>query len=261
MARLDTLEQRWSALVPHVVRYGKVGTGRPLVILFHGCGGLRDHLPRYAQVAAARGAEAVVVDSYAARGWSRAFGLTFVCTGAVLKGRERAGDVLAAAWGLLAEGDPDRPLILAGWSHGSWSIMDLMTMPLTTPGEGGLANPSPAPLRNLTGAFLAYPYGGVGALSRVKPWVRTPELVAISPRRDHVTNPRDARRLYEKPRASGCNIETWEPACTHSFDEPTSVFPMRHDEALTLESLERFDGFIGRVGRAPAALAPAADTL
>jgi len=240
------MAQRWEALKPHVVRLGVAGGG-PLVILFHGCGGLRDHLPRYAVVAAARGAEVVIVDSYAARGWSRTFGLAFVCTGLVLKGKERAGDILASAWGLLAEGEPDRPLVLAGWSHGSWSIMDLMTMPLTAPGEAGLVDPDPAPLDNLKGAFLAYPYGGVGALSRVRPWVRATDLLAISPQRDHVTNLHDARRLYDRPRAAGCNVEAWEPAASHSFDEPASVFPMRHEEALTLESLARFDVFLDRV--------------
>ncbi len=248
-------------LRPHATRFGQGAPGRPLAILFHGCGGVRDHLARYAGVAKDRGVEAVVIDSYAARGWRRAYGLAFVCTGLALQGRERAGDVLAAAWGLLGEGEPERPLVLAGWSHGSWSIMDLMTMPLTAPGEAGLADPDPAPLRNLRGAFLAYPYGGVGALSRVRPWVRATDLSVISPKHDHVTCLRDARRLNGAPQAAGCRIETWEPDATHSFDEPTCVFPMRHDEALTLESLARFDAFLARAAASDPGLAPRGDRL
>src|SRR5690606_41285232 len=63
---------------------------RPTVLLFHGCGGLRAHLPRYAEAAKATGWRAVIVDSYAPRGWSRAFTLTAVCTGLALRGYERA---------------------------------------------------------------------------------------------------------------------------------------------------------------------------
>lgn len=235
----DSLARRWAALRPYATYYGRPGQG-PLVILFHGCGGVRDHMPVYAQAAVAVGGEAVVIDSYAARGWSHAFGLAFVCTGLMLHGRERAGDVLAAAWGLLKDGPADRPLILAGWSHGAWSIMDLMTMPLTGWGEAGIADPSPAPLANLKAMFLAYPYGGVGALSRVRPWLHGAPIVAVAPRRDHVTSLSDARRLYERPGDLGHQIDLWEPDATHSYDEPAGVFPMRFDEALRDESVTRF---------------------
>ena len=81
--------------------------------------------------------------------------------------------MLAAAWGAAAELDCDPArLVLAGWSHGAWAIMDLATMPLERPGEAGLADPSPEPLAGLQGLFLGYPYGGVTALSRTRPWVR-----------------------------------------------------------------------------------------
>jgi len=243
MTSQDTLAQRWAALEPSLIRYGAPGQG-PLVVLFHGCGGVRDHLERYALAAAEAGCEAVVVDSFAARGWSHVFGLAFVCTGLMFQGRERAGDVLAAAWGLTDQGRSDRPLILAGWSHGGWAIMDLMTMPLVEPGDAGLADPSPDALRNLKGLFLAYPYGGVGALSRVRPWLRGAAIAAIAPQFDHVTNLGDARRLYAAPREKGCPVDLWEHAGTHSFDEFTGVFPMRFDEPLTRESLDRFAAFL-----------------
>jgi len=240
------MQQRWRRLEPHAVRFGGRGAG-PLVILFHGCGGVQGHLALYAERVARAGGEAVVVDSYAPRGWARAFGLALVCTGAAFHGRERAGDVLAAAHGLMAEGDPGRPLILAGWSHGAWSIMDLMTMALTAPGEAGLADPSDRPLRTLRSLFLAYPYGGVGALSRVRPWLRSPDIEAIAPLYDHVTDRRDAQRLYVRPSAAGCPISLWEPQARHSFDEPPGAVPWRRDGALCAESLDRFSAYLDRV--------------
>lgn len=241
----DSLSRRWAALRPYAVRYGAPGRG-PLVILFHGCGGVREHLVDYAQAAAGTGCEAVVVDSFAARAWSRAFGMAFVCSGLMLHGRERAGDVLASAWGLMAQGAPDRPLILAGWSHGAWSIMDLMTMPLREWGEAGLSDPSPEALRTLKGMFLAYPYGGVGALSRVKPWRRAAPILGVAPRGDHITALGDARRLYEAPLAAGCAVDLWEPDATHAFDEGSEVFPMRCDPALRDQSMERFAAFLAQ---------------
>lgn len=240
----DTLARRWAALEPHSVRYGPADRDRPLALLFHGCGGVRGHLARYAEAAAAVGCEAVVVDSFAPRGFGRAYALATVCTGMVLKGRERAGDVLAAAWGLTDGGRSGRPMVMAGWSHGSWAMMDLMTMPLTSAGEAGLTDPDPGPLRGLKGLFLAYPYGGIGALSRVKPWRRAPAVSAIAPTLDHVTSRRDVARCYRQVRAAGGAFEIWEPRATHAFDEPKGAFPMRHDPALTQESLRRFGAFI-----------------
>jgi len=239
----DSLARRWSALEPYATRYGERGQG-PLVLMFHGCGGVRDHLPLYAQAAVAEGAEVVVIDSYAARGWSDTFGLAFVCTGLMLHGKERAGDVLAAAWGLTRGEGAKRPLILAGWSHGAWSIMDLMTMPLKDWGEAGIADPTPAPLAKLKALFLAYPYGGPGALSRVRTWVRAAPVLGVVATRDHITGIGDARRLFEAPRAAGADVQLWELDATHSFDEPTGVFPMRFDAAMRDESLTRFAALV-----------------
>lgn len=244
----DTLARRWAALKPHVRSYGAEGPDRPAVLLFHGCGGVRSHLDLYARAAAAEGWAAFIVDSYAARGWSRARALATVCTGVSFWGSERAGDVLAAAWGVGRDGraDPSR-VALAGWSHGAWSVMDLMTMPLVRPGEAGLADPGPEPLDGLRGLFLVYPYGGFGALSRVRPWRRAPRTEAVLALRDHVTSAADARRLHQQARRCGAEVVVHEVDATHSFDEETGVFPMRHEPPLLAENVERFRAFLGRL--------------
>jgi dienelactone hydrolase len=230
------------------------------VILFHGCGGLRDHIRHYAKEAAAQGYRAFVVDSFAARGWTRTFGLMFVCTGLQFQGSERAGDVLAACWGITRRPDVDSSkIVLAGWSHGSWSIMDLMTMPLTAYGEAYIADPSPAPLAGVQGLFLVYPYGGFGALSRVKPWVRAPRTLGIIALRDHVTSAADADRLYQAARNAGGKVEVWRANGTHAFDEEGAGGVMHFDKALSQEATEKFDGFLGQtVGPAEVAQAKSA---
>ena len=56
---MQTLSQRWSMLEPAVTVVGPDDDrARPAVILFHGCGGLRGHLPRYAAAAKAAGGDA-----------------------------------------------------------------------------------------------------------------------------------------------------------------------------------------------------------
>lgn len=247
----ETVDERWARLEPHVAAHGPDdGRARPAVILFHGCGGLRPHLPTYAEAAVDAGWRAFVVDSYAPRGWERTLALTLVCTGVLLRGSERAGDVAAAVWGLgrRSDVDPSR-LVMAGWSHGGWSIMDLMTMRLERPGEAGLADPwtaAPA-LEGVAGLGLFYPYVGPGALSRTRPWVRNPPVLAVIARDDHLTSIDNARSLHRRIERGGAAVEVWEAGGTHAFDEPTGLGPMRHDPELTEESLGRFRAFLGRL--------------
>jgi dienelactone hydrolase len=245
--RSQSVAERWAALKPHVTVHGPPGR-RPTVLLFHGCGGLGGHLPEYAAAATRLGVRSIVVDSFAPRGWSPAFGRAFVCTGMWFRGAERAGDVLAATWGAITEldADPDG-LVLAGWSHGAWSIMDLMTMPLKAPGEAGLEDPSSEPLLGLKGLFLAYPYGGVAALSRSRPWVRRPPALAILAERDFVTRPPDSERLYDRLASEGCELQIWRVPAAHAFDEPdTELSWLRYDSALAAGAVERFAAFLSK---------------
>ncbi len=251
---MDSIAQRWAQLAPSVQAFGPDdAVKRPAVLLFHGCGGLRPHLPLYAEAAVKAGWRAFVIDSFAPRGWNREFALSFVCTGVMLQGAQRAGDVLAATWGIQQRLDVDASCTaLAGWSHGSWAIMDLMTMPLARSGEADLTDPSPEALDSLKGLFLVYPYGGFPALTRSRDWVRTPKSLAIIAKGDHITAASQAGRLYERARASGAQVEVWTADGSHAFDEPTAQFPMRYDAALTAESQRRFAEFLTGL-RAPAA--------
>lgn len=244
--RLESASERWDRLSPHIKVYGPDdASARPAVLLFHGCGGVRGHIHHHAEAAAEAGVRAFVVDSYAARGWSRLFGLMFVCTGMTFRGVDRAGDVLATIWGVSQRSDVDPSRIaLAGWSHGSWTIMDLMTMRLTRPGEAGLVD---APLVSLDGVkslYLAYPYGGVGALTRTQPWVRTPRTFGIVAEHDHVTRLSDAEKLFRAVERSGAELELWKVRGSHAFDEAQSAPPMKYDPELAAEARRRFQSLL-----------------
>lgn len=245
MRKHDTVEQRWRRLAPHVRVFGPADDRpRPAALLFHGCGGLRDHLPVYAEAAKKAGLRAFVVDSYAPRGWGRAIALGLVCTGAIFRGDQRAGDVLAAIAGVSARPDVDASqLVLAGWSHGGWGIMELMASD-RRPGDIGLADPEAPSLDGVAGAFLAYPYIGIGATARMKPWRRCTKTLAVISERDHLTTVRNAEAVFGAVRGCGVEVETWVAPGTHAFDEPTGVPPMRYDAALAAEATRRWTRFL-----------------
>jgi dienelactone hydrolase len=227
---------------------------RPAVLLFHGCGGIRAHLPSYARAAAEAGFRAYVVDSYAARGWSRQYGMAVVCSAARLRGWERAGDVAASIRGIssLPEVDAGR-IVLAGWSHGGWGIMELMAAPLEAPGEIGLHDAPGIDLSGVRGVFLAYPYVGLIAHRRTAPWRRSPPVFSIIVRSDHLTTVRNAERVHAAVRAGGVEVETWIAEGTHCFDEPMNFPPMRYDPTLTQDAIGRFRTFLTRAAGEPTA--------
>ena len=246
--RLDTLAERWARLAPHVVWATPSGDEPfPTVLLFHGCGGRRAYLDRYMAVIVEAGVAAVSIDSFAPRGWSRARALATVCTGLEFQGGRRAGDVLAALWGVsrLASVDPTR-LALAGWSHGGWSIMDLMTMALRRPGEAGVADPDPAVLTGVKALVLAYPYCGPGALTQLHAWRHVPDVFAFVGEADSVAHPTPCRRAFRLVERAGARIEAWfPPNATHAFDEDEAgLSPFRFDPALSGEATRRVARFL-----------------
>lgn len=244
---LDTLQQRCDLLMPHVQVFGPKDTSRrPALILFHGCGGIASNLALYAQTAVASGMRAFIVDSFSPRGWTRKHAAAWVCKGLKLRGYERSGDVLAAVAGIAkrADVDPDR-LMLAGFSHGAWAIMDLMTQKLDKAGDARLSDPAPQWLDGVKGLFLVYPYVNFMARSVTRPWRHKPKTLAVLTLSDHLAAYRHYLRLIVKLRKQGVDATTVSVEATHAFDEEgidrTGI--MRYDaEALnvTLDTLKEF---------------------
>ncbi|MEI9903238.1 MAG: dienelactone hydrolase family protein [Asticcacaulis sp.] len=244
---LDTLSQRFDRLAPFVTEYGPEDDAkRPAVLLFHACNGVRDHIHAYARQAAEQGLRAFVVDSFAPRGWDYTAAISLVCSGLALHGYERSGDVLAAVRGLSQRPDVDADrLVLAGWSHGGWSIMDLMAQKLEREGEARLADPDPAWLAGVRGAFLVYPYINVPALSSTHAWVTRPKTLAVLADRDFLTPHHHAVGVLGHLRDEGVPMETVTLDATHCFDEDGMHFgPLMHYDAgahaVTRSAFSRF---------------------
>ncbi|ESQ91668.1 dienelactone hydrolase family protein [Asticcacaulis benevestitus] len=243
---MDTMAQRYALLEPHITVYGPQDeVVRPAVVLFHGCGGMRPHIHLYAQAVALTGARAYVVDSFTPRGWDRNFAVSLICTGAVLQGYERAGDVLSVLWGLKQSGRVDMDkVILTGFSHGGWSIMDLMTSPLSTSGNVKIADPDPALVARVKGLFLIYAYINFPARTNSVPWQFKPRTFAVLAKKDHLTPIKHAEKTLLKLQAQGVDVTTLQLDATHAFDEEDNKgMVMRYDADIMQASLEALLSF------------------
>ncbi|MEI9903239.1 MAG: dienelactone hydrolase family protein [Asticcacaulis sp.] len=252
---MDTLAQRYALLKPSITVFGPDDdVVRPAVVLFHGCGGLRPHVSVYAQAAALTGARAYVVDSFAPRGWDRMFAASMICTGAVMQGYERSGDVLATLWGLKSEGRTDMDnIVLVGFSHGGWSIMDLMTEPLKRPGEAKLADPDASLADKVKGVFLVYPYINFPARTNFQPWVRQPVTFAVLAKRDHLTPYGHSVKIFDKLKKAGVAVDTLSLDASHAFDEETNKGGiMKYDPDAMRTSMEAMLAFMAETQAVPA---------
>lgn len=243
---MDTLAQRYALLEPEMTVYGPADDeARPAVVLFHGCGGLRPHVHLYAQAVADLGVRAYVVDSFTPRGWDRAFAVSLICTGMVMQGHERSGDVLAVLWGLKQSGRVAMDkVILAGFSHGGWSIMDLMTEKLDKTGAAKLKDPDPSLADGVAGVFLVYPYINFPARSNRHPWVRAPKTFAVLAEKDHLTPIRHSGKVFDHIKAGGAEVSLLTLEASHAFDEADNKgMVMQFSEEAMHLSMDALVGF------------------
>jgi dienelactone hydrolase len=235
----QTLTDQAARLEPFMEIARPPGAGPfPVVLMLHGCGGPRPfQLDAAAQVVRAGGA-AVLIDSFAPRRISRIAALATVCTGAQLRGAERAGDLFAIlAWTGKQDWADAKRIVAAGWSHGAWTIMDALAL---RAGEEmrratGLTDLPREPLEGLAGAFLAYPYAGVASLAGRRDWRIAPPTTAILAGRDFIVGEKTPRAALERQRARGAPIEiVFFPNATHAFEDAEAEDPrIRHDPELT----------------------------
>lgn len=235
-AAAETLEHRIAQLAPHFTVTRPEGPGPfPVVIMLHGCGGPRPFIEKMAEVATEAGAAVINVDSYAHRRISRMAAYATVCSGARLRGRERAGDLFAAmAWARTQSwADADR-FAAIGWSHGSWTIMDALALRRDEMERAtGLAGLPEEPLTGLRRALLVYPYANVGSLTGRRAWRLTPQSTAIIAQHDYIVGP--TREALERQRARGApiNILVFEDT-THAFeDDQAADVRVRYNPAAT----------------------------
>lgn len=249
-ATYPTMEERSAMLARNIEFFAPPGNGpAPLVILMSGCGGMVGEsgpnpiMKKYAAAATQSGAYAVIVDSFQPRGIDYKSAVTTVCTAMQLRGDSRAGDILAAE--ALAEKHWDTRftgIILSGWSHGAWSIMELL-----------LAGPAAKKVGNLkvTGAnraltpdavTLYYPYCGFLNGTGRKDWAFGGPIQLVTAELDSIGIPKECQQILESARPDMKGVDAFTfPGMTHAFDEESqgegSAFRYDVENSAKLEAM------------------------
>ncbi len=219
-----------------------------------GCGGLVDLdgpktiMRRYAEAATRAGAYAAIVDSFGARGIGFTSAVGTVCSGVRLRGRERAGDILAAerlareAWG-----DAVTSVVHAGWSHGGWAIMELLAAgpeagrvgPVRIHGEFASLSPE--------AVVLFYPYCGALNSSRRKTWAFGGPVLLVSAELDSIGAKEACEAILEHARGGmDGTISVHFRGATHAFDEEGEAIrpDFEYDPVLAARAQSVFYEFI-----------------
>lgn len=213
----------------------------PLVMQFHGCGGLRPLQKPYADAALKAGYAVIIVDSFKPRGLSRLDGSILVCTGLALHGAERAADVYALFdWAKAQPWVDARHIVASGWSHGGWTIMDALAMGGTRAARFcKLLDVPEKPLEGLAGAVLIYPYAAWPSMTLGRGWGDARlKVFALMCGRDQVVGTRYPPRAFERLERDGLTVErlVFEDA-THAFDDMGASDPRtRHRPDLFVQA-------------------------
>lgn len=221
----------------------------PVVIQLHGCGGKKRLQGRWAAVAKAAGWAVVIVDSYAHRGIGRLEAYATVCTGLQLWGGERTGDLFAAMeWVRRQEWADARRIVVAGWSHGGWTTLDAMSLqPGRQAGEAARLDGLPdEPLAGLAGAFVLYPWMGVGSVAARRGLRTSVPVQAIVGTADGVVGGKTVARKLGAMMTAGepVRVELFEGA-THAFDELEAAdWRVKYDPALTERAHRMYADFL-----------------
>ena len=237
-------------LAPYDELYRPAGAGPfPAVVLFHGCGGLRDSLRQWAELLRDAGVLVVATDSYTGRrlAWQD------VCRGWKLLGGERAGDVWVSLARVRQRPDVDsKRVALVGWSHGAWSVMELFALADgdRPPGLGEAPRTAPS---QVAGLVLLYPYCGLAARARRR-WLGAPPTLMLLAGSDSIVSS-DACRTWGNAHP-GVTTHVY-PGVDHGFDQAVASgdWPSSYDEVAARDARRRVLSFllarIGPFGSAP----------
>ena len=244
IAQPSTLAARADLLAKGVRVLKPAGPGPfPVALQLHGCAGSQPFQTSYAEAAVKAGVAVVIVDSFKHRGMSRLDGSLFVCTGTVLRGSQRAGDLYAMLHWLKGQpwADADR-VVAAGWSHGGWTVMDAFAQGSGASRMTGLIDADPAQLKAVRGAFLVYPYASFPSLTSARGWQgQRPKVFAVLGGRDQVVGVNGPMKALNRLKGDGLSVDVLTfPDATHAFDDDDANDPRTRYRADLRRTAEQY---------------------
>jgi dienelactone hydrolase len=250
-----TLEAQVALIAPRVEVFAPAaGEGPfPALIQLHGCSGFRAlWMGKWAKIANDAGFLFISIDSNGVRGIGRDRALETVCGGKELIGQERAGDVAAAIAIARARPDVDPArIVLAGWSHGAWTVMDYLA--LEGAGRAPTSLKARPPAASVAGAILFYPYCGEGTWSRLHAWKQNPPALMFVAGRDSIVSPQECRDAAAKLAREGVAVDLVDYAgADHAFDDATLLggpYAYLYDEASAKDAERRVGEFLAALAR------------
>lgn len=220
-----TLAEHWHWLEPHSRLHlpdaDTHGPGPfPAIVLIHSCGGLGAIMGDYAKLFAKAGFAALIADSFSPRKISTGRAYATVCTGLTLQGAERAGDAAAALWAVKQRAEVDSGRLgTMGWSHGGWTLMDLMSFDFKKRWPKNLQPEEGDPLAGLKGVAAVYPYCGVASRTWRKGWARPCPVLGLVTTKDKVCSPKRQLAAFERLHREGQEVELHRFDNDHAFDQ------------------------------------------
>ncbi|WP_421789685.1 dienelactone hydrolase family protein [Hyphobacterium sp.] len=217
------LAEMMDAIRPFTTAYEPKGTGPfPVVVLLHGCGGVRPNMATYGRIAADLGVLALVPDSNAMRDIGYEEALETVCTGAKLRAHERTGDLHALLEMIRQDPRADASRIaLAGWSHGAWTALEALALEKAGRPPASLTALPKHGLEGVKAIFAMYPYNGFPARSRRMPWGNDVPVESLLVHGDTICSETDSVDVFNRQIEWGADVK-WRfiENATHAFDEP-----------------------------------------
>jgi dienelactone hydrolase len=176
--------------------------------MFHGCGGNPDQQTYWGNAFKEMGFVGVYIDSYSGRSIDFEGAQTQVCNGNELRGAERASDVLTAiAWANRQPWADKDNIILAGWSHGAWSVMDTFALDRQNTLPHNLNSAPDVDLNSIKQAVLFYPYCGIASKTGTAGWAVNPDILLIEVANDSVVGKQVCDSSFSWIKNSGSQVQ------------------------------------------------------
>jgi len=197
----------------------------PTALLASGCDGPRDNLQTWAAALKEAGWASIIVDSHRPRGFENDPTWRLICSGVLLPGGARAGD-LAVALADARELDfvDENQMALVGASHGGWAVLDLLALSDSRKTPENLTSWPEAPLDDPISGVIAvavlYPYCGQASLARRRGWERGIPVAMFLVEGDSIADEQDCIAIANRMRLDDLLVEVriFEDV-THGFDQ------------------------------------------